>query len=155
MAAEKCRRGRGENLRGSAAPSRNALRFLLLRLWWTWRYCSARNRRLAGHLHLHLQLPLLHLLEHLLGSLDPGLLIWRCGWLFRFSGIRVDVFVGSVFVSRVGILLVGRDGGRLRWICQISHLTCHRRLILSLRRCANNIRTGLGNEDYARQAVGI
>ena len=81
------------------------LRLLLLRLRRQWYAGPSRVRcwwlpRLALLL-LHLQLPLLHLLQHLLRSFWCRLV--RSGsWLFRLSGGLILAVIG-VFVRSVGV----------------------------------------------------
>lgn len=73
---------------------------VLLPLHWPWDGWLA-------HLLLHLQLPLLHFLQQLLGRLY-ALLVGLRDWLFRLGCRLVGVVVDRLIVGRFRIILVRR-----------------------------------------------
>ena len=102
---------------------------------------------------LHLQLPLLHFLKHLLRGLNPGSLIWL-GWLLSFRGILIGVVFSGSIVDGVRILSIRvRHPLRRRHLGPI--LTRNGCLILRLGRTGNIWTARFGHENHASQAARI
>src|SRR5260370_35292067 len=102
---------------GEKAAERSLLALRTVR----WRR-AAGNRGLSRRLLLlHLHLPLLHLLQHLLGSLHT--LLRPGGRLFRFDGVLVGVLIGILFWGFGVGTVRGNISGLLLWRRNISGLS--------------------------------
>src|SRR5437660_882629 len=133
------------------ASLRGLLLLLRLRLWrrrlrhwyagptriWYWRLTSLLL------LLLHLKLPLLHFLQHLLRS-SYSRLVRRRRWLFRFRCALILLVLVSVFILRIGLGSVRRYfHGRT------SVVTGLRGLRIRI------VRPGFGHQHHPHQLVGI